>query len=500
MRFLWLKEPCDAKSDFETYCFRVIPFGASSSPFILLSVIKKHLQENASLLAIDINQNIYVDNLISGCERTEDAVNYFSDANNLLQSAGLKLQSWGSNDNQLSTKAKSEGIDDKSQATKVLGLNWKREEDRLHLPSVQLSRLSHSPVTKRVVLRGISSTYDPLGFITPLTIPARMLIQDIWKLKLDWDDPIPSDLIERWKEIAAAIEDSKVSFDRPYFKAGQIENLHVFVDASQLAYGAVAYFSNEDSASFVFSKSRVAPLKTEKKLLTIPQTELMVAVIGTRVASSILSALLPLGIKPNCYLWSDSQIVLYWIRRMGKIKCQFVHNRVETIRSFNKDASASWNYCPTTCNPADLLSRGCTLRQFLSSDIWLSGPQWLPKRSDWPSWEGNCEPAAVFHLSVITSATAPIPLYPDEGGIEKVLDVSRYKFSSLIRVTAIIQRFVENIKRKDKSRASWKLGHITVPELQEAEKVWLLAFQKSHFIQEIIFLQLVLSHVLYTLM
>jgi hypothetical protein len=39
------------------------------------------------------------------------------------------------------------------------------------------------------VLRGISAVYDLLGFISPLTIPARILIQDIWKLKLDWDDP-----------------------------------------------------------------------------------------------------------------------------------------------------------------------------------------------------------------------------------------------------------------------------------------------------------------------
>ena len=84
----------------------------------------------------------------------------------------------------------------------------------------------------------------------------------------------------------------------------------------------------------MFSKSRVAPLKTEKKLLTTPQTEFMAAVIGTRVASTILSALLPLGLKPNCYQWSDSQIVLYWIQKMGKIKSVFVHNRVETIRSF----------------------------------------------------------------------------------------------------------------------------------------------------------------------
>jgi hypothetical protein len=82
-----------------------------------------------------------------------------------------------------------------------------------------------------------------------------------------------------------------------YFKTGEIKDLYIFVDASQLAYGAVAYFCNGDSSSFVFSKSRVAPLKTEM-LLTIPQTKLMAAIIGTHVASSILTALLPLGLKP----------------------------------------------------------------------------------------------------------------------------------------------------------------------------------------------------------
>jgi hypothetical protein len=485
VRFLWLKDPYDPKSDFESYRFRVIPFGASSSPFILLSVIKKHLQDSPSLLADDINRNIYVDNLISGCETSEEAVSYFSEASNVLKSAGLNLQSWGSNDDQLTVKAKSEGVGDKAEVTKVLGLDWEREEDRLHVPSVKLSHLSHPQTSKRDVLRGISATYDPLGFISPITISARMLIQEIWKLKLGWDDPIPFELIERWKGIATSIEDSKMSFNRSYFKTGKIKDLHVFVDASQLAYGAVAYFCNDDSSSFVFSKSRVAPLKTEKKLLTIPQTELMAAVIGTRVASTILSALRPLGLKPNCYLWSDSQIVLYWIQKMSKIKSQFVHNRIETIRSFTRDANASWNYCPTACNPADLLSRGSTLRHFLSSDIWLTGPSWLPNKNDWPSWDGNCQPAAAFHLEVITSASASSPPPSNDGGIEKILDVSRYKFSHLIRVTAIVRRFIGNIKLKDKSRASWKLGHITVPELQEAEKVWLLSVQKSYFTEEL---------------
>lgn len=290
--------------------------------------------------------------------------------------------------------------------------------------------------------------YDPLGFISPLTIPARILIQDIWKLKLDWDDALPQDLIEKWIDISKTIENTTISFGRPYLAKGKALELHVFVDASQSAYGAVAYLSDGVSSTFVFSKSRVTPLRTDKKMLTIPQAELMAAVIGTRVASSILSAFQPLGISLSIFLWSDSQIVLYWIMKMGKIKCQFVHNRVDTIRNFNENHNVYWNYCPTASNPADLLSRGATHRHFQSSTTWLTGPAWLLKRSDWPAWEGNGESAAIFHLSVLSSVSTSAPLPSSTKGIDKVLDISRYKFSSLVRVTAIILRFINNVKLK----------------------------------------------------
>jgi hypothetical protein len=185
-------------------------------------------------------------------------------------------------------------------------------------------------------------------------------------------------------------------------------------------------------------------------MLTIPEAELMAAVIGTRVASSVLSAFQPLGISLSIFLWSDSQIVLYWIKKMGKIKCQFVHNRVDTIRNFNENHNAPWNYCPTASNPADLLSRGATHRQFQSSTTCLSGPAWLLIRSDWPAWEGNGESAAIFHLSVLSSVSTSAPLPSSTKGIDKVLDISRYKFSSLVRVTAIILRFINNVKLEAK--------------------------------------------------
>ena len=64
-------------------------------------------------------------------------------------------------------------------------------------------------------------------------------------------------------------------------------NLHVFVDASTKAYGAVAYLCNGSDSTLVMAKSRVAPLKE----LTLPQLELMAAVIGARLVNHLKSTL-----------------------------------------------------------------------------------------------------------------------------------------------------------------------------------------------------------------
>ena len=207
-----------------------------------------------------------------------------------------------------------------------------------------------------------------MGFFSSLTIAAKILIQEFWKAKFDWDDPLPQKFRERWNQIAADIDNYRPVVSRCYLRCrNDLHDLHIFVDASQHAYGAVAYFCNIDRVAFVLSKSRVVPLLIGKKPPTLPQLELLAALIGSTLANTIVKAFKPLGVSLTVTMWSASQIVLYWLAQKNRNKCQYVANRVDTIQKVTKSLQATWHYCPTKSNPADLLTRSISLRQFQQS-------------------------------------------------------------------------------------------------------------------------------------
>ena len=58
-------------------------------------------------------------------------------------------------------------------------------------------------LTKRSVLSQISGMFDPLGLLVPFTATAKIMMQQLWKNELktlDWDDPLPKDISEKWLE------------------------------------------------------------------------------------------------------------------------------------------------------------------------------------------------------------------------------------------------------------------------------------------------------------
>ena len=127
------------------------------------------------------------------------------------------------------------------------------------------------------------------------------------------------------------------------------------------------------------AKSRVAPLK----VLSLPQLELMAALIGTRLAKFLLDTLSSRYPNLKVKIWSDSEIVLYWINSNRKLK-QFVMHRINEMKGLFP--VSTWNHCPTDQNPADLLTRGITTSQLQLSSLGNNGPTWLLQESQWPVW------------------------------------------------------------------------------------------------------------------
>lgn len=238
------------------------------------------------------------------------------------------------------------------------------------------------------------------------------------------------------------------------------------------------------------SKSRVSPLKDFKKEgereLTNPESELMTAYIGTLLAESIAAAFDPVGISLKIFLWGDNQVVHFWISKVDGHPRQFITYRVKKIRQFNLRRAATWRYITTDQNPADLLSRGVSLADFKNSALWKNGPAWLPNRNKWPTWT-----VSNFKLPQPTKqlvAVQAVETSTNISSLSTVIEIGRYSWSSLLRVTARVVRLFTNFKLRDSSRNSWNRKPLSVVELQNAEKMWIKETQKQHIESELQYL------------
>ncbi|GFR14450.1 DUF1758 domain-containing protein [Trichonephila clavata] len=131
-------------------------------------------------------------------------------------------------------------------------------------------------VTQKSVFSTIARIFDPLGLIGPVQYwtRAKIFLQFLWQLKLDWNDPLPSNLVSYWKSFIDALESINcLNIPRYCLQDKSIRTeLHGFCDSSEKAYGAALYLrcinsSEQISVRLLCSKSKVAPLKS----ITIPR-------------------------------------------------------------------------------------------------------------------------------------------------------------------------------------------------------------------------------------
>lgn len=137
----------------------------------------------------------------------------------------------------------------------------------------------------------MASIYDPLGLATPFLLVAKVIVQRLWSLHLDWDEPVAGDELELWKKWKMELEKlQELRVPRCYVsgRSPAVERqLHVFGDASEAAFGSVAYLRTKSAngkitCTLVMSRTRVAPLRK----LSIVRLELQAAVLAVRLADT----------------------------------------------------------------------------------------------------------------------------------------------------------------------------------------------------------------------
>ena len=363
LKFYWIESL--ANRAIQIYRFARLIWGLNQSPFILEGTLESHFEKYRELflaLIERIKDDMYVDDMVTGGDNVREVKNIKSESIELFEKGGFKLHKWHSNEPQLETDDLSfqselnyakESLGTKTSESKILGLVWDKHKDtyNIEIPKESLR------LTKRNVLKTLASIFDPLGFISPVLLVGKILYRNLCDLKIPWDKEIPKEIENKWVKWVESLN-IKVEIPRTITsvreKLSHID-IHLFGDASAKGVCTVAYArifqTNKISQGLIASKSRLA-----KKNLSIPRLELIAAQMTSNLANNIKNALVSQNIR-NFVAWSDSTVVLHWLRDSGEYKV-FVSNRVGKIKQHDY---LDWFYVPTKSNPADIGSRGCEL-------------------------------------------------------------------------------------------------------------------------------------------
>lgn len=491
LRFLWVDDATKEKPEIRAYRYTRVVFGVSSSPFLLNATVKYHLEsfrDSHKAVVKKLLESTYVDDVITGADSIDEAFELYTQAKEIFRKGGFNLRKFVSNCLPLKTRIDAaeqllDSTESEREEVKVLGVIWNTLNDTFVFDLSELSETAKSlQPTKRNVVSLIGRFYDPLGFLSPITIRFKILFQRLCLARVEWDDELTGPLLREWMSLLADLtEATPVSIPRSYeYRVEGTPHAYTlcgFCDASVRAYAAVVYLVIESGVStevkFLVAKTRVAPLQSH----TIPRLELLSALLLSRLISSVadcLQSILP-DFSLRCY--SDSQVALFWIQGITKEWKPFVNNRVKEIR--NSVGPNRWRHCPGSSNPADLPSRGLSCLELSVSRLWRSGPEWLLAGFEPASQtqvQGACMPdecaaelkAAQSHILVSVESSV---------SVGSILDPTKFRtLTRLVGVTAMILKAVRRFKNA--KSADQPPVHI-MDERRRAELLWVKCAQRT---------------------
>ena len=493
LRFLWWPGG-NLESPLQEHVMCVHLFGASSSP----AIANFALQQTANLaehqfgpdVAQIIKKNFYVDDCLKSTDTPNKAKEMIKQLQKACHLGGFRIHKFSSNNAEV---LESIPIEDRAKdiqirslnyndlpSERTLGVIWNVNQDTITFAVTPMTK----PTTRRGLLSMISSIYDPFGFLAPSTLYAKQILRELCLENISWDQPVAEEYVKRWMDWLAHLSSLpqlhiERCFKPSHFKPLIHKHIHVFCDASNTGYGAVAYFRIVDEngsihCSFLVGKARLAP----SKKTTIPRLELTAATVAVRIGRSMAKEL---DLEPEEISYhTDSTSVLHFISNSSRRFPIFIANRVQFIQDFS--TKEQWQYVPTKHNPADLASRGSSIDKNIHSKEWLQGPSFLWQQEEhWPqqpdlstgySTSDDCYKTCVSLVSVPDSQSPPNVL------------IKYYSSWSRLRFAVAVYRKVATILQK-KRKVTKEEAKIVAEDINKAEKAIIKFVQAQHYLTEI---------------
>ncbi|XP_075170155.1 uncharacterized protein LOC142242472, partial [Haematobia irritans] len=463
------------------YALTTVTFGVSSAPYLairtLIQLARDSMSEFPQAASI-LMKETYVDDILSGGHDLSSTRASLFQLIALLKTASFPLKKITSNSPDILASIPTENLLDsnflkfqETSSTKTLGIQWNALSDSFSYKITPPAIVS--PITKRKILSDASKLFDPAGWISPIIIQSKMLLQQLWLEGTKWDECVKPNTLSKWNSFVESLSlIPQIEIPRwVNFAPEYITQVHGFSDASEKAYCAVVYLRTQNgvniSSNLLVSKTKVAPIDP----ISLPRLELCGAVLLSKLISKILS---DLPIKNHeVFLWCDFTIVLSWLEKPPCTWKTYVANR--TAQIIQNVGNCSWRHVRSAENPADLGSRGCHPNDLIGNSLGWHGPAWLVNNPEtWPKGQTDFEnPPEARKIEVFHSFVENDDLLERFSGWEKA-----------IRVTAYIFRFYKRISNKSQPTTPLNNKTVTHAEFQDARNRLIVLTQKSFFYNE----------------
>ncbi|XP_045448920.1 uncharacterized protein LOC123657418 [Melitaea cinxia] len=480
-RVVWRESRGDPLREYQ---LTTITYGTKAAPYLAMRTLRQLADDDAQIYPIAaaaLKNSFYMDDLLEGCSSLEQAKELQQQLINILMRAGMKIRKWSSNDPALIQNLSPEDVDSSldfrcAESRKTLGLRWNPKYDTFSFKNIFYDINDDTHITKRQLLSHISKVFDPVGWLAPLTIRAKLLFQKTWSDDcMTWDQRLPHHLVEEWQQLKQDLQNIEI-FEIPrYFGESDKINLYAFCDSSEKAYACAIFVSTrnakgEYTTMLLTAKTKLAPIKNK---LTLPKLELCSALLLSRLITKVRQAL---NNKINkIHAFTDSMIVLGWIYGDTNRWKQFVATRIKRITDVIP--STCWHHVESKQNSADCATRGMTAAQLKGHYLWWEGPEWL-REYDSKKIKSECYSSPDIEVKEnITKFSVYAALNENNAFIFQLIN----ECSSLRRAAVNLgwlSRYIVSLRNK---QSVPRLSYLTSSEMQRSYDVIIRTIQKYEF-------------------